>query len=528
MDLRAQRTPAAPARPVPAATPAAARAPAARATRGTPSGGGGGGALTAGGAGAGGVGGTGGTAGNASSASSTSPLRGGCPGEASGNWACTTTGGGGGGALQLSAAGSVTVSGSISANGGAGGAGSCASAGCAPGPEPRTFGGGGGGGGSGGTLLLEGVTVTVPGTLVAAGGAGGNPDPVPLRDGDRRSRRFDPVADGRRGHRLHEQRLRIGRRERRRRGRRLRLRRHELGQASHVVLVHDDALARAGLQRGARRMSLRRGLELFERHVRRVGFVVRRGVLHRALAPRILRAAPASLPHRSNSTGTGIASDRRVPRPEVTTMPLPPPPSPPPPPPDYAYYEGSAPPSAAYGWREPASSFALGLDLEGAVPVNTPQLNGNSWTGGAGLKIRAGEQILTRSGLRLVPELGYGYDSLFVRDFYGDEFDWSMHRFFGGARLGAGHFVVPSIYSHLGYGWQVTGEPGARGNSGSRLRLRRRARLPVRPRLRLRVLRRVRRGRSEPRGGVVDGPRAAGGRLLLTSQPPASPWPGGP
>jgi hypothetical protein len=117
-------------------------------------------------------------------------------------------------------------------------------------------------------------------------------------------------------------------------------------------------------------------------------------------------------------------------------------------------------------WREPARSFDFGLDLEGAAPVNAPQLNGNAWTGGAGVKVRAGEQLDFRGGLRVVPEVGYGYDSLFVRDAFGDEFDWSMHRFFGGARIGAGRYVVPAIFTHLGYGWQVTGEPGARGDGG--------------------------------------------------------------
>ncbi len=139
------------------------------------SGGGGGGAETAGGAGAGGVGGTGGAAGNAFGSTPASPLRGGCPGGASGDWACTTSGGGGGGALQISAAGTLTVAGAITASGGAGGTSNCASGGCAPGPN-HTFGGGGGGGGAGGTIVLEAGTVTVSGSTTANGGVGGNPD----------------------------------------------------------------------------------------------------------------------------------------------------------------------------------------------------------------------------------------------------------------------------------------------------------------------------------------------------------------
>ena len=136
------------------------------------SGGGGAGAKTAGGVGAGGVGGTGGTAGNVFSSTA---LRGGCAGGASGDWACTSSGGGGGGALQISVAGTLTVTGTITANGGAGGNGNCASAGVLPGPN-HTYGGGGGGGGSGGIVRLEGVTVSNSGTISVNGGSGGNPD----------------------------------------------------------------------------------------------------------------------------------------------------------------------------------------------------------------------------------------------------------------------------------------------------------------------------------------------------------------
>jgi hypothetical protein len=71
-------------------------------------------------------------------------------------------GGGGGGALLIYATGSVTVSGTITAAGGNGGTG-------------YTVGGGSGGGGgaSGGAIVLQSGTVTASGTLTTAGGAGG-------------------------------------------------------------------------------------------------------------------------------------------------------------------------------------------------------------------------------------------------------------------------------------------------------------------------------------------------------------------
>ncbi|MGH7360637.1 MAG: hypothetical protein ACREJI_03380, partial [Candidatus Methylomirabilales bacterium] len=71
-------------------------------------------------------------------------------------------GAGGGGAIQIVATGSVTVSGTITAAGGNGGNG-------------YTSGGssGGGGGGSGGAILLQSGTVTATGTLTTAGGTGG-------------------------------------------------------------------------------------------------------------------------------------------------------------------------------------------------------------------------------------------------------------------------------------------------------------------------------------------------------------------
>jgi len=125
------------------------------------------------------------------------------------------------------------------------------------------------------------------------------------------------------------------------------------------------------------------------------------------------------------------------------------PPPPAPPPPRYYYYD----------YREPPYTFVLGLDAEGAIPVNVPQfLDGNNLTGGAGFKLRAGEQIRLQGGLRFTPEVGYGYDHLWAQDDAGNAYDWDMHRVFAGARLSFGRVVAPVVYGHVGYGWQVVGD----------------------------------------------------------------------
>ncbi len=102
------------------------------------------------------------------------------------------------------------------------------------------------------------------------------------------------------------------------------------------------------------------------------------------------------------------------------------------------------------------SHLALGFDLEGAVPVNIPQVNGNSVQGGGGFKVRVGEQIHLPF-LRITPEVGYGYEHLWANDSDGTAYGWDMHRVLGGVRIGLGEILVPGVYGHLGYGWRDTG-----------------------------------------------------------------------
>ncbi len=130
---------------------------------------------------------------------------------------------------------------------------------------------------------------------------------------------------------------------------------------------------------------------------------------------------------------------------------------PPPPPPRYYYYAPDA---------EPPQALALGFDLEGAVPVNLPVLDGNNVQGGGGFKVRIGEQFRLRPRLRLTAEAGYAYEHLFASDDLGNSYDWDLHRVFVGARLSFGRFVCPVLYGHVGYGWRVTGDPDVPQQSG--------------------------------------------------------------
>jgi len=132
-------------------------------------------------------------------------------------------------------------------------------------------------------------------------------------------------------------------------------------------------------------------------------------------------------------------------------------PGPAPPPPGYGY---------AYYYYEPPYALVIGGDIEGVIPLSVPRFfDGHDLTSGGGFKLRIGEQIRLRGGLRITPELGYGYDRLFATNDVDDS--WDMHRVFGGVRLSFGRFVVPVIYGHVGYGWRVTGDPEVSDEGGA-------------------------------------------------------------
>jgi hypothetical protein len=135
---------------------------------------------------------------------------------------------------------------------------------------------------------------------------------------------------------------------------------------------------------------------------------------------------------------------------------------PPPPPPPTRYYYAEPPIDDS-----PDQAFDLGVDLEGAAPINIGQSqNGNDVRGGGGIKVRVGQSFRLAPGLRIVPEVGWGYDHLWATDDIGNSYAWDMHRLFGGARLEFGRFLVPSLYAHVGYGWRTSGDSTVPDASG--------------------------------------------------------------
>lgn len=136
----------------------------------------------------------------------------------------------------------------------------------------------------------------------------------------------------------------------------------------------------------------------------------------------------------------------------------------------YVYY-GPPPPRYAYGpprpYYEAPYAFQLGLEVEGVAPLNPPSGPGGQSAigGGAGLKIRVGEQFRL-PGVLLTPEVGYAFDHVWAADDLGDGYDWDMNRLFAGVRVGFGRIIVPTLYAHVGYGWRQTDAAYATGNNG--------------------------------------------------------------
>jgi hypothetical protein len=116
--------------------------------------------------------------------------------------------------------------------------------------------------------------------------------------------------------------------------------------------------------------------------------------------------------------------------------------------------------------RIAAAAPAIGVDLEGAIPLNAPTRDPDALQGGSGFKVRFG-QVFHVPFLRITPEIGYGFDRLFGNggDHY-DSYGWDMHRVFAGARLGFGAIVVPTVYAHVGYGWRTTDDPSVPEGNG--------------------------------------------------------------
>jgi hypothetical protein len=100
----------------------------------------------------------------------------------------------------------------------------------------------------------------------------------------------------------------------------------------------------------------------------------------------------------------------------------------------------------------------IGLDIDGATLVDAPRpRSGATLSGGNGFKVRVGREVHVPF-VRLVPEVGYGYQHFFPGDVV-PSYAWHTHRLFAGARLGIGEIIVPAFYGHIGYGWRTTDDP---------------------------------------------------------------------
>jgi hypothetical protein len=111
--------------------------------------------------------------------------------------------------------------------------------------------------------------------------------------------------------------------------------------------------------------------------------------------------------------------------------------------------------------------FDLGIDGEAPVLLAPSPTQDNLSLVGGGFKIRFGDQFRLRGGIRLTPEVGYAFDHIFTSA--GDTpvsqgvvatGDWNMNRFFAGARLGFGRWVVPTVYAHAGYAFRTISGAG--------------------------------------------------------------------
>jgi hypothetical protein len=103
-----------------------------------------------------------------------------------------------------------------------------------------------------------------------------------------------------------------------------------------------------------------------------------------------------------------------------------------------------------------AADTVIGLDADGAIPVNSQRLLG----GGGGFGVRIGSQLHLPL-LRIAGEIGYGYERLFADQ---APADWSTHRALIGGRIGVGELLVPFVFSHVGYGWRTTTDGSYGGN----------------------------------------------------------------
>jgi hypothetical protein len=101
--------------------------------------------------------------------------------------------------------------------------------------------------------------------------------------------------------------------------------------------------------------------------------------------------------------------------------------------------------------------FDLGIDGDATALLSPNPTQNNLSTLGGGFKIRFGDQLRLRYGIKLTPEVGYAFDHVFAAN---QGLPENMNRIFAGARLGVGRWVVPTLYAHVGYGFRSVSDNG--------------------------------------------------------------------
>jgi len=112
----------------------------------------------------------------------------------------------------------------------------------------------------------------------------------------------------------------------------------------------------------------------------------------------------------------------------------------------------------AYGYGK----FDLGIDGDATALLAPSPTQNNLSTLGSGFKIRFGDHFRWRTGLNLMPEVGYAFDHVFSAESGTPE---NMNRMFAGLRIGFGNKVVPTLYGHIGYGFRSVSTENGNGAS---------------------------------------------------------------
>ncbi len=112
--------------------------------------------------------------------------------------------------------------------------------------------------------------------------------------------------------------------------------------------------------------------------------------------------------------------------------------------------------------------FDLGIDGDATALMAPSPTRYNLSTLGSGFKLRFGDHFRFRGGFNFTPEVGYAFDHVFTSNSALEGGPENMNRFFAGARIGFGKYVVPTLYGHIGYGFRsVSANDGAPADNAS-------------------------------------------------------------